>query len=99
MSKKEPKNGGGPSLGHGGSNPGFVSVAECRDRHLKIDLALFSGDGRGGIVKDIADIKAYMAQQSEGSKEKKEEYKLWKAFAFSIVGGLIVWVLNYVVRR
>jgi len=88
MSKKDPKDGGGP-------NPGFVSVVECRDRHLKIDLALFSVDGRGGIVKDISDIKAYMAQQSEKSKEKKSENKAWKALAFSIVGGAVVALINY----
>lgn len=41
-------------------NPGvFVRVEDCRERHTKMDLALFGLDGRGGIVKDIQDIKAY----------------------------------------
>lgn len=89
MTKRDPKN--------GGSNPGFVSVVECRDRHLKIDLALFGPDGRGGMVKDIGDIKGYIANQSTEKKEKKEENKALRALIFSIIGGAVVALINYVV--
>lgn len=40
-------------------NPGrYRTVKTCETRHRKLDLALFGEDGRGGIVKDIAEIKA-----------------------------------------
>lgn len=39
-------------------NPGrYVQVGDCRERHEKIELALWGKDGRGGMVKDIADVK------------------------------------------
>lgn len=91
MNKKDPKD--------GGSNPGFVSVTECRDRHLKIDLALFGPDGRQGIVKDIGDIRGYIQNQSEGSKEKKEGSKAWKALVFSIIGGAVVALINFALKH
>jgi len=80
-------------------NPGFVRVADCRDRHGKLELALWGEDGRGGMVKDIGEIKVYMTQQSEGSKEKKEQSKAWKAIVFSILGGAIVALINYVLHH
>lgn len=35
----------------------YVTEQDCDGRHTKIDLALFGADGRGGMVKDVADIK------------------------------------------
>jgi hypothetical protein len=34
-------------------NPGFVRVADCRERHGKLELALWGDDGRGGMVKAL----------------------------------------------
>lgn len=41
------------------SNP-YVKIGDCRDRHTKLDLALFGVDGRGGIVQDLAEIKTLL---------------------------------------
>lgn len=80
-------------------NPGFVRIVDCRERHSKIELALFGEDLRGGMVKDIGDIKNYIEQtgveHKEEKKEKKEGSKAWKALVFSIVGGAIVALINY----
>lgn len=84
-------------------NPGFVRVADCREIHNKINLALWGLDGRGGMVKDIGDIKNFMEQSgsehTEEKKEKKEGVKAWKAFAFSIIGGAIVAAINYLCQH
>jgi hypothetical protein len=37
-------------------NP-YVTGADCNLKHVKLDLALFGVDGRGGIVKDLQEIK------------------------------------------
>jgi len=50
-------------------NPGvFVQVEDCRERHgqtvqrvVHVETALFGTDGRGGMVKDIADIKSTLS--------------------------------------
>ncbi len=80
-------------------NPGFVRVVDCRERHSKIELALFGEDLRGGMVKDIGDIKNYIeqagAEHKEEKKEKKEGIRAWKAVVLSIIGGAVVALINY----
>lgn len=53
----------------------------------KIELALWGPDGRGGIVKDIADIKAEV-----------EKSRDWRRFIITALGGgvvaFIAWVLS-----
>lgn len=40
-------------------NPGvFVRMEDCRDRHRRIELALYGSEGTSGMVKDIHDIKS-----------------------------------------
>lgn len=55
-------------------NPAYVDVEDCRERHAKIELALFGPDGRGGMVKDIADIKNTLNNQ----KQERELSARWK---------------------
>lgn len=72
----------------------FVLKEDCQKQHAKIDLALFGLDGRGGIVKDIAEIKAFMKDESEERSETKavhkEVKKEYRSLAFAIIGGLVV---------
>ena len=59
-------------------NPdGLVRVQECRERHevvkqesSLIKTALFGSDGRGGLVKDIGDIKSDMQLVRERIKNR-----------------------------
>jgi len=44
-------------------DPTYVKTVECRERHTKLDLALFGADGRGGIVHDIAEIKTMLKKR------------------------------------
>jgi hypothetical protein len=37
--------------------PLYVTVADCQTRHTRLELALFGEDGRGGLVKDVQEIK------------------------------------------
>lgn len=69
-----------------------MTVIACDKKHGKIDLALFGEDGRGGIVKDITDIKNFMDDSKTKSKESR-------ALVFSIIGGaatgLLMIILQY----
>ena len=70
-------------------NPEYVRVEECRQRHAKIELALFGPDGRGGMVKDIGDIKNTLNDQ----KQERELSRKWKATIYGTVittTGLII---------
>ena len=94
----------GDSVSEKKDNPGFyVRVADCRDRHIKIENALFGGDGRGGMVKDIGDIKHFMEQYGSEHKEekleKKESFSVRRAFFFSVLGAFVVAGVNYLVTR
>jgi len=40
------------------NNPQYVLKSDCKEIMDKIEIALWGVDGRGGIVKDIGDIKA-----------------------------------------
>jgi hypothetical protein len=47
------------------NNPGFVRVEDCQERRGRdqgwrdrMELAIFGKDGRGGMVRDVGDIKA-----------------------------------------
>jgi len=64
-----------PKEKHSDNPSKFVTVEDCKLTHRKIELALWGEDGRGGIVKDIGDIK--------GSTEKRWTGRDW---AYLIVG-------------
>ena len=91
MPKKDPHNGGN-----------YVTVVNCRDRHVKIENALFGGDGRGGMVKDIGDIKNFMETFREAHKdekgEKQDRFRAWRTLAYSIIGGCVVAGFAYLLR-
>jgi hypothetical protein len=35
----------------------FVGITDCKERHERLELALFGKDGRGGIAADLQAIK------------------------------------------
>ena len=81
------------------NNPGYVTRADCLRNHAKINLALFGHDGRGGIVKDISDMKAdvktatkFINDQQKNQTEKKRDYR---SFWYSVTGGLVVIAVTY----
>lgn len=80
-----------------------VTVAECLQRHEKIDLALWGSDGRGGIVKDISDIKSKLTDLLERQDETKTKSRDWRLLGFAILGstitGLIIVAANYVLTH
>ena len=87
-------------------NPGpasSVTVAECFQRHEKIDLALFGKDGMGGMVKIIGDIKSkvdaldkWRTDQETVTKTKGRD---WRLLGFAVLGsvaaGLAMAAVNY----
>lgn len=83
-------------------NPGevpYVRVEDCRERHntimnqvSKTELALFGSDGRGGMVKDIADIRSKVDFIKDGLKGRLNGRD--KA---AIVGAVVVAVASIVV--
>jgi hypothetical protein len=90
-------------------DPKFVRAEDCRDKHAKIDLALFGADGRGGMVKDMGDVKNYMREESErraeekakNTEKKKEETtkkRDYRGFGFAVLGGIIVAVVSWVFK-
>ena len=82
-------------------NP-YVLRTECRDVHDKINGALWGWDGRGGIVKDIGDIKNFMETFREAHKdekgEKQDRFRAWRTLAYSIIGGCVVAGFAYLIR-
>lgn len=83
-----------------------VTKDDCNRVHAKIDLALFGADGRGGMVKDVTDIRNFMkdqnqlnkndkAEQEEENAETKTKKHDYRSFLFAIVGGVIVAAVNY----
>jgi len=52
------------------NKPTYVTVEDCRDKHQKLDLALFGSDGRGGIVSDISIIKSDLKVVKENVKTR-----------------------------
>jgi len=84
-------------------NPGparCVTAPECFQRHEKIDLALWGEDGRGGIVKDIGDIKNSISSFLKKEAEEKTKGRDWRLLGFAILGsvlaGFAMAALNYV---
>lgn len=71
-------------------NPGYVTRMEFNRRFQKVDLALFGSDGRGGIVKDIGDIKGSIKVIEKSRKEEKQENRRFTGLIYSIIGGAIV---------
>lgn len=58
---------GGAGTSRRKDNPDvFVRVEDCRTKHSKIELALFGPDGRGGMVKDINEIKMAVNNRLSG---------------------------------
>jgi len=89
----------------GKSNPNArrVTVGECLQRHGKIDLALWGPDGRGGMVKDIGDIKNTLNDFLNSQAETKTKGRDWRLLGFAILGstvtGLVIAGVNYVLTH
>ena len=90
-------------------NPGHVTLQACNLKHAKIDMALFGEDGRGGVVKDIGDIKSdqriikksLKSMEENRTSDKEEDKKKkrdWRGFLYSVIGGVIVagasWIIS-----
>ena len=90
-------------------NPGHVTLEACNLKHAKIDLALFGRDGRGGIVKDVSDIRSdqriiknslknIQRNRASDMEEEKKKKRDWRGFIYSVIGGLIVagtsWIMS-----
>ena len=86
--------------------PDYVLKNDCNRQHAKIDLALFGVDGREGMVKDITDIKNFMADQvclnkeerntkQEEKTEVKKRKRDYRSFVFAVLGGAIVAFVQY----
>lgn len=77
----------------------FVSLQECNNRHGKIELALFGSNGRGGMVKDVASIKASLGTCQkwieEKKKEESEQEKGYRGFLYSLITGVVVGLIMY----
>jgi len=88
---------------HNSSATRRVTIAECLQRHEKIDLALWGSDGRGGIVKDIADIKNKLTDLLNRQSETKTKSRDWRLLGFAILGstitGIIIAGINYVLTH
>jgi len=93
-------------------NP-FVSAETCNQRHGKISLALFGQDGRGGMVKDVGDLKHIQREilkslkhvekqrqeeKTAKEKEQKEKKRDYRGFLYSLVGGLIVALASFALK-
>jgi len=83
-------------------NPGTarpVTVAECLQRHQKIESALWGSDGLGGIVGDIRDIKNKLTAFLEREAETKTKKRDWRLLGFAVLGsilaGLTMAAVNY----
>ena len=79
-------------------NPGkYVTQRQCNVQFGKVDLALFGKDGRGGMVKDLSDIKHEVKDTAETvttflknhTAEEKEKGRDWRLLVFTIVGSVI----------
>jgi len=72
-------------------------------------MALFGEDGRGGVVKDIGDIKSdqriikksLKSMEENRTSDKEEDKKKkrdWRGFLYSVIGGVIVvgasWIIS-----
>ncbi len=84
----------------------YVLVEDCSKSHRRIDLALFGEDSRGGIVKEINEIKEFMRRQEEYQKnnkelrkEKRETSLRWKLLTVGSVCGLVSFVIEYILNK
>jgi len=76
--------------------PLFVYIEDCKAIHEKIDAALWGFDGRGGIVKDIGDIKSDLKIVKENLKARlggKDKAAIIVALVTAI-GAIIVALLK-----
>jgi len=86
-------------------NPGStkVTVAECFQRHEKIDLALWGKDGRSGIVNDITLIKNKVEAILNREAETKTRKRDWRLLGFAVLGsvvaGLVMAAVNFVLTH
>jgi hypothetical protein len=82
-------------------NPGtFVRLEDCREKHSKLDLALFGPDGRGGMVKDVGEVKNTLTNiqktLSEKKLEEKEERHTLRNWFLGLASGAIIALIGYV---
>jgi len=80
-----------------------VTVAECFQRHEKIDLALWGKDGRSGIVNDITLIKNKVEAILNREAEIKTKKRDWRLLGFAVLGsilaGLVMAGVNYILTH
>lgn len=84
-------------------DPRFVLKSECDESMSQIRLALFGTDLRGGIVKDIGDIKNKLTVLLERDAETKTKKRDWRLLGFAVLGsvitGAIMVAINYLVTH
>lgn len=82
-------------------NPGFVTRSEFNLRFGKVELGLFGADGRGGMVKDVNDIKSvqrvildnlrliekYRNEEKQDEKQKTLLSNKWKMTIYGSIFG------------
>lgn len=85
----------------------LMTRAECRAISGKLELALFGKDGRGGMVKDIGDIrsdqriikkslKSIQKHRESQKVEEKEKKRDWRGLIYSVIGGAIVAAISWI---
>ena len=87
----------------------FVTHAECaevsgqiRNEISVVKKALVGADLRGGLVKDVADMKSDMETIKKFIDNQKTKGRDWRLLGFSILGsivsGTVIAVLYYILR-
>lgn len=87
-------------------NPSYVTSVECaeisgqiRNEITIIKNSLVGKDMRGGIVKDMADMKGDLKAVKQYMNNEKTKGRDWKLLAFALVGsitsGAVVAVITY----
>lgn len=82
-------------------NPSPMTRAECKAISGKLNLALFGKDGRGGMVKDMGDIRSDQRAikksvkeiefcRKEREEERKKKKRDWRGLIYSVIGGAVV---------
>jgi len=84
-------------------NPRYVLQRQCDESMSPIRLALFGSDMRGGIVKDIGDIKNKLDALLSREAETKTKGRDWRLLGFAVLGsilaGLVMAGVNYILTH
>lgn len=83
----------------GKDNPGqYVLKSDCKGIMGKIESALWGVDGRGGVVKDIGDIKNFISNFVQKESEAKTKGRDWRLLGFAVLGSIITGVIMVAVN-